>query len=110
MSYLVHVFLPLNLNVEELTKKMPTTGIENFKIEKLKFIISEILTIPANNKDLPIEDGFIPVNATILRRKIRNAKQYLDYLVEAGVLECDNRYINGEKSRGYKFAQGYDLL
>jgi hypothetical protein len=52
-------------------------------------------------------DGFVPINAAILQIRIKNYRQYFDYLLESGVLLTDSRFIKGVKSIGYKFAPAY---
>jgi predicted DNA-binding protein len=67
------------------------------------YIIFHIRTYPF--KDRNYEDGdFVPVKVEYLRSLIssRYTKTLLEVMVKSGVLECDNRYIVGEKSKGYR--------
>jgi hypothetical protein len=50
----------------------------------------------------------VNLNSTKLREDgIHNYHQYLEYLISCGVLETDNHFIVGEKSRGYRFTSKY---
>lgn len=99
-------FIPANLDLDKLlSEHIPS--IKNFKKQYLLYIIDLITTIAANNKDLINTKGFIPINAALLQKKIRNYKEYINYLIESGIIETDNRYVSGEKSKGYKFTNHY---
>jgi hypothetical protein len=102
------VFVPENLEVDKLLKRYPPKNIANFKKEHLLYIIHLITAIPATNKDLEIYEGFIPIYSKVLQNKVRNYRQYLDYLIdEAKVLVSNNQYKVGAHSKGYKFTATY---
>ncbi len=42
-----------------------------------------------------------------MQTKVADYKKYLDYLIETGVLCCDNHYIEGKKSLGYRYADKF---
>jgi hypothetical protein len=51
------------------------------------------------------DKGFVPLKAESLRRFVPNNLAYTAVrraLLERGVIQCDNTYIKGEKSMGYK--------
>ncbi|PKQ46068.1 hypothetical protein [Confluentibacter flavum] len=102
------LFIPKNLDFEELIiKNPPTFKKTKFKIEKLLYIIHLIIHIPLVNK-LYRDKRFIPINSTLLQSKIHNYTEYLDYLVNIlKIVECDNQYISGKKSKGYKLKDYY---
>lgn len=100
-------YIPETLNIDRYIKEIPPNVINSFKKAKLLYIIDLITTIPANNKGLKLMNGYIPINAQFLQKKVRNYKQYLDYLVETNVFEVSKQYIPGEKSRGYRFSKQY---
>jgi len=99
--------IPNSLNTDDLISEHSPRAIFNFRKENLVYIIDLIYSIPANNKKLITEDGFVSINASFLQKKIRNYYQYLKYLLKAGVLICDNQYKKGVKCKGYKFAPEY---
>ena len=104
-------FIPENLNVEQLTVDHPTDNIKWFKKSKLIHIISLFTEIPARNKTVRNNfqnNGYVPLNSEKLRQDgIHNYNEYLNYLMECGVIETDNQFIVGQKSRGYRLTKLY---
>lgn len=100
-------FIPANLDVDSLVREHPPYEIKGFLKDKLIHILYLLHSIPANNKDLEIIDGFIPIYSKIVKRRIPNYRQYLDYLLRVGILETDNWYIVGGKSKGYRFTPDF---
>jgi hypothetical protein len=47
------------------------------------------------------------LNAQILQGKIRRYNNCLSYLIENAIIETDNQYIAGSKSKGYRLAREY---
>lgn len=100
-------YLPKSLNLEKHLKKFPPTNIDNFHIDNLKYILGLITRIPARSEHFNTNTGMVPLNAEVLRKKIRNYNQYLDYAVKTGILVTDNSYTPGEKSRGFRYSDQY---
>ena len=101
------LFIPSQIDIDGLVDK-GATSIKPFKKDKLIYLLNVITEIPSNNKDIELENGFIPINATILKTII--GSDYLDYiklLLDEGIIECNNHYIANEKSKGYKFTEQY---
>lgn len=100
--------IPANLDIEKLL----LDNLPMFKNYRDNFIhILHLITeIPARNKALYDEDGWVPINAKILQKRIRNYKLYLDYFVRYDVLERNNQYIPGQKSRKYRFTLKYRTI
>jgi hypothetical protein len=103
-------FIPRNLDIDGLLKKYPPLRIDSFSKDKLIYILHLLYSIPANNKDLEVPDGFVPIYSKILQRSIRNYNEYIDYLLRVKVLETDNWYIPGRKSRGYRYTEKYNTF
>lgn len=80
----------------------------NFDPDKIVYILGLLSSIPARNKDLIREDGFVPINTTMLNQKVTDYKFYLRYLLDTGVIECDPYYQPKVHSRGYKWAEKYN--
>lgn len=78
-----------------------------FDSDRLIYIMGLISSIPAKNKDSITEDGFVLINSTLIRNAFKDYLPYLDYLILTGVLCTDGQYIQGEKSKGYKFTEKY---
>jgi hypothetical protein len=69
-----------------------------------------ILTIPAANKDLDTGYPYVPIHANTLQRKFKNYREYIDYLLEAGIIETDNQYVTGLKCIGYRFTRFFTRI
>jgi hypothetical protein len=98
--------------VQELIRLHPPVDIKSFSIDKLIHCIDLITSIPANNKDLNIIKGWVPIHSDIIRKPIPNYKQYMNYLQAVGVIECNNSYTVGNsytegRSKGYRFTPRY---
>jgi hypothetical protein len=85
-------FIPANFDVDSLLANYPPDKIEKFNRDILIYIAGLPSLIHASNSDLETPTGFIPVHARTLQDKVRNYKEYLDYLVNANVLESDRSY------------------
>ncbi len=81
-----------------------------FDPDRLIYIIGLISSIPAKNKDSITEDGYVPINSKLIRNAFKDYGSYLDYLIRTGVLCTDGQYIQGEKSKGYKFTEQYSSV
>jgi hypothetical protein len=101
-------FIPANLDIDKLLAANPPS----FKYHRDNFVhILHLLTeIPARNKDLRREDGFVPIHAHTLQKQIRDYNLYLEYLVNTEVLDIDSQYIPGIKSREYRFTEQYQSV
>lgn len=100
-------YIPENLDLDLFIKNYPPTSIANFCKTKLLYILDLITTIPVYNKGLLLVNDFVPLNAQLLQRKVRNYKQYLDYLITQNIVEVNKQYIPGVKSKSYKFSEQY---
>lgn len=100
-------YVPNNLDIDQHINLYIPSNIIPFQKSKLLYILDLVTTIPANNKGLELSNGFVPINAKMLQTKVRNYKQYLDYLISSKVFEVNKQYIPSEKSRGYKFSKQY---
>jgi len=99
-------YIPYNLEIETLVSQVPPS-FKPFKMDKLLYILSLIYLIPTYNKDLKSED-FIPLNSTLLQEVVQNYKDYLNYLeCQIKIIESDNHYIKGMKSKGFRFVEQY---
>jgi hypothetical protein len=102
----MRLYLPDNLDIFELTHNSPPS-FKPYKLDKLCYILHLINAIPLMDKDIQYED-FVPINAKKLQEKIQNYKKYLDYLEhDLNIIESDNHYVVGEKSKGFKFVEEY---
>ena len=79
-----------------------------FDKERLVHIIGLISSIPAGNRDLVTDNGYVPINSSVLRNYFKDYFSYLDYLLQTGVLITDGIAVPEEKSYGYKFSPKYE--
>lgn len=105
---MVHV-IPNRLDIARFVKEHPPVNIKGFKADKMAHILHLIYTIPANNKDLNCIDGFVPLYSKLLRKRIHNYRDYLDYLCDHKILESDNTYAINWKSKGYRYTVKYQV-
>ena len=108
------VILPENFNVNEHIAKYPpysygfTTSLSKFDNNKVYYLLGLLSSIPARNKDLIIDDGYIPINAEFLNGFITDYNSYLEYLRVTGVIEWkdDGGYFD-KHSRRYRWTEQY---
>jgi hypothetical protein len=101
-------FIPSNFDVEQHILQYPPTEIKKFKKDKLLYVLSLIVSIPANNKDLRFWGGYVPMNGRTLQLAIGNEyRGFLNYLMRTGVFEENAQYIVGETSRKFRLTSAY---
>lgn len=98
-------FLPHNLNLEGILSSSPPSF--PYHIDNFVYLLNLITEVPAKKKSLLDHNGFIPLRAKYLKKRIHNYKVHIDYLLRQGILETDGRYIPGCKSKGYRFTELY---
>ena len=107
------IVLPKNFSLESHLASYPpdeygfATSDLKFSKDKVYYFLSLLSTIPARNKDLIDENGWVPIHTKTIRDKIKDIGLYKDYLIRTGVLECDNIYIPKVKSRCYRWSRNY---
>ncbi|HMJ47836.1 MAG TPA: hypothetical protein VK498_10930 [Ferruginibacter sp.] len=102
--------IPENLDIKKIIKK---SGIDfygqNLKEDKLLYICDALVKSRAQNRKQLLEEGhrFAPLSSAFLQEVIHDYRRYLDFLLANGVLLTDNRFIRGEKCKGYCFNYPY---
>lgn len=107
-----NIVLPVNFDLDAHLALYPPEvyGFNSslrFTKDKIYYFLALLASIPARNKDLIDEDGWVPITISYIRKNIRDIISYKDYLVDTGVLECDNIYIKDEKSFWYRWSEKY---
>ena len=108
------VMLPENFNVDDHVNKYPPesngfiTALKKFDKDKIYHLLGLLSSIPARNKDLIVEDGFIPLDSTLLNSYMTDYNSYLKYLRNTGIIEWkdEGEYSEG-KSRRYRWTSQY---
>ncbi|RRB06835.1 hypothetical protein [Larkinella rosea] len=105
------ILLPENFDLEQLLIDHPPHV--RLRIEKLKYILGLINELPAYDhrffEGQRDEALYVPINSQIIKSKVWNYQEYLGYLVEVGVLECNGVYFPGFSSKGYRFTEHYQI-
>ncbi len=70
-------YIPNNLDLEKLIYEYPPSEIKHFKPIKLIYILDILIS----HMDKDLVDGYKNLNAEILKTRIDNYNQYLNYLV-----------------------------
>ena len=105
---MAHYFwIPKELDVDTLLVDYDFTTIRAFHRDNLYYILHLINEIPANNKDTITEDGYVPLNALLLRKWIRDYEKYIKCLMALSVIETDGHYVLNIKSKGYRYCEKY---
>ena len=99
------MYLPQNLDLKSLLERYPP-GFK-YEIEKFMYILSLLSVIPAYNKELLDEDGYVPLKAKYLNNKVRDYKKYLQYLIDIGIIESNNHYKPRKRSKGFRYTEAY---
>jgi len=99
------IYIPSNLNLPDLLEG----EYQNIRdLDRLHFIINLIYEQRTLYKNA---EEFVPLKAIYMRRMIgRSGFTYNDYiniLINKGVIACDRHYIKNEKSYGYKLCAPY---
>ena len=105
-------FLPTNLDFDECLKDQRLVGFQSFNKDYCAKIISTITEVPVYNKRLRyentgVERPFYSLSSKIMYAQNKNYKAYIDLLIKMGVIETDNQYVPGEKSKAYRLTQIY---
>ncbi len=63
----------------------------------------------AKEKTFKKLEGFVPLKSTYLEEIMGHGyKRIIDRLAECGIIECDNHFVIGSKSKGYKLSPPHD--
>lgn len=102
------LFVPQNFQIDTLLKENPPIFKGAYR-DKFIYIVHLISDFPTRRKDHEFKDGFIPLYAPLLRRRLGDTyRKHLDYLISLNVLEESKQYIVGKKSKGFKFTSAYN--
>jgi hypothetical protein len=92
------LLVPELFHATQLLEDNPPTK-EALKADKLNYIISLIYDPLDTNLGY---DGYTILNAVYLKNVISNYKDYLNYLAKYNIIECDEIFIPGVRSKGYR--------
>jgi hypothetical protein len=105
---------PLDYDIEAESKKYPLVNKEGKKIKKdhVHFILHCIMQQRASKDDEHLKrigktNGFVPLHSKILEGKIPRYHDVIEYMIYAGIIECDGKYSRGKISLGYRIASPF---
>jgi hypothetical protein len=102
------LLIPSNLDFEQLLKDKPTEDYKGVKDDYLAFICHTLINLKSSHrKDILKDNSLVRMNARILQQNVYCYRACLDYLIFAGVITTDRRYIVGHESIGYDFSITY---
>jgi hypothetical protein len=99
----LNVPVPEWVDFPKLLKNSEIARISPFHRDNLAYLISLFITIPARNKKYRTKTGAINLNSRILQKYVHNYRQYLDFLIDAGIImkPRQDSYIPGRFSKQY---------
>ena len=110
------VYLPENLDLEELLKNNPPDF--SYDIDWFKYFIDFIYYMQSKHKDIEME--YVPFYSTLMQRRQRQYNKYIRYLLENkifvgrgyywedNILKGNGHYKVGQESKSYKFTYEYN--
>ncbi|MGN6400958.1 MAG: hypothetical protein ACTHMD_10920, partial [Flavisolibacter sp.] len=104
------LYIPENLSIDELLLLRPITLGKNINHrDKLIYIVHLLNAIPRYQKDFDFEEskGFIPINKTILSKRIHDYRTLINYLIDNNILIEGTNYVVGKRSTGLRFSSRY---
>jgi len=108
------VTLPVNFNVNEHIAAFPPesygfkTSLKKFQEDKVCYLLGLLSSIPARNKDLIVEDGYVPLYTPELNEYIADYAAYLEYLKVTNVIEWkDDGLFYKKHARRYRWKEPY---
>jgi len=94
----------------KIDKILEKNNLDKIYKSDLLYIIFHVRTYPFKDRRYMNDDmEYVPIKLEYLRNLITYNKTnyFLDLLVNNGILETDNRFIVGSKSKGYRLAEKY---
>jgi len=98
-----HLFIPSSIDTQLL---LPKTMQKH--ADKYNYVLHAIyIARKVDKRNTSV--SYIPLSSKVLEQitHARMCKPIIDFWIEEGVIECDNHYITGEKSKGYRFTAAY---
>src|ERR1700752_4683297 len=104
------IYIPENLDLELLEEKYQAKEtIKHYKRDKLAYILHQLGYISLYDSRYQKEGILIPLSSKIIQQRLGNYyNQYLEFLLQTGIIDTDNRYIKKEKAIGYRIGYPYN--
>lgn len=97
------LYIPSKIDIDDILQKDPPNF--NFNRDHFVYILHLIVALASRKRDaIEKYNGFTILNAQLLQKRNHEYKKYLKYLIDKGIIICDNLYVLEEKSKGYKIS------
>jgi len=108
----VQVCVPNNLNFEQLAQTFPFADLptKERSAQFLYVFCGTLTALQAKRKFDKKDKGYTNMCAKWMRDIHAQSDLFIAYLIEAGVIECDGIFIEGQKCLGYKFGYSYRMI
>lgn len=101
------LYIPDSIDIHLILEQHPPSF--SYHIDYFVHILDLVNSIPSKKRELVDQnEGFTPINKSILQGKNKKYAKYIKYLIERGVVEESRYYIPGVVSRGLKFTETYN--
>jgi len=104
------MYVPSNLDFVDLSEQYPLTNLPAGKHSKdyLYYFCHQLVQIRSMyGGEHPIYGSYFPICTAMLRTLHFNYNSFMNYLIQAQVIQSDGQFIVGQKCKGYKFTQTY---
>ena len=113
LSYTLSI--PENLDIDIMLATTPPDfeyERDNFVyIASLPYSIMESFRNRDKEYEIALNFGYVPFYSKIIKQKVNNYKPYIQYFMDNGVLECDDKSSkDGGKSFGYRLTLEYTTI
>lgn len=102
--------VPSNWDIEKISRQYPFTNLPT-KEKSAEYLLAFCGNLQAVQmrqwKKAKKNNGFTPLCSKYMCKIHHEYSQYMDYLVQAGIMETDSFFIEGIKCRYYKFTEPY---
>jgi hypothetical protein len=101
----MHHYIPKNLDIHRILVERPPC-IDNFEKDILLHFVHLISALPACNKEIVTDDGYVRLYSKLLQKVARNYTDYFRYLIATKILESNESYCP-KHSKGYRFTKHF---
>jgi hypothetical protein len=104
LKHPIYTYIQNHIDIDALTWN---TELRQLDKDKIAYILGLINYLPLVSADCMKPGGYVAISSKILERNIGRYRPHIRFLVDTGVMECDNSYLNGTRCLGYRIAEAY---
>lgn len=104
MKHPIYTYIQNHIDIDALTRN---TELRQLDKDKIAYILGLINYLPLVSADSVKADGYVAISSKLLEQNIGRYRPHIQFLVDTGVIECDNSYLNGTRCLGYRIAEAY---